>query len=846
MSALQLTEFVKRPGVGKKGRAIAVKANFFEVKKLPDTVVFHYDVTVTPDVPPPVNRKIYEQFIATYGNKELGGGRPVYDGRKSLFSPRDLKFDSKTFDITLATDVQPNSTRPAPVFKMKIKKVATVNLEELHRFLQGKSALSNNVLTGIQTLDVLIRHKPALLYSTIGRSFFTPDGKQPLAGCLDVWRGFYQSARPTAGKMMINVDISATAFFQSGSLLEMIIKILKLRGPDDLARAPKTVWPKVEKVIKGLRITVKHRERSKRSYKIFKLTPKSAKETKFKVETTKPDGKTTSVETSIEAYMKQTYDIRLQYPNLPCVSIGKTAILPLELCSVVEGQRYQKKLDEFQTADMIKFTCQPPHIRANIIKDGLRILNYDNNEFLKDFGMKISNEMATVKGRVLDAPTIHYHPSSKDANFVPRDGAWNLMGKKVAQGTTLNSWGVIVFSNENAVPMAQVKGFVRELVNTCTDTGMNIPNKTPQILYANPHGDIERSLNQLFQRVGSTVSVRPQLLVCILPNTGVPLYAEIKRVTDTVIGVSSQCIQMKHTREPKKQYCANVCLKMNVKLGGMNSHLSPTAIPFLSQKPTILLGADVSHPGPGDQVRPSIASLVGSMDAKASRYAAAIRIQEARMESIAELADMTVQLLKIFYQTCGRKPERILFYRDGVSEGQFKEVLDNEVAALKKACTQLEANYKPLITFVVVQKRHHARFFPMNRNDGDRGGNCKPGLVVDTDIVHPFEFDFYLQSHAGLLGTSRPAHYCVLYDDNKFQSDELQSMTYNLCHLYARCTRTVSMVPPAYYAHIVAARARFHAKGEQFSDTASSESGVGAAGSFSDVKTELSKVMWFM
>ncbi|KAJ2011169.1 argonaute 1, partial [Coemansia sp. S610] len=35
-------------------------------------------------------------------------------------------------------------------------------------------------------------------------------------------------------------------------------------------------------------------------------------------------------------------------------------------------------------------------------------------------------------------------------------------------------------------------------------------------------------------------------------------------------------------------------------------------------------------------------------------------------------------------------------------------------------------------------------------------------------------------------------------------------LTYNLCYTYAICTRSVSIVPPVYYAHRVAARARCH------------------------------------
>lgn len=61
-----------------------------------------------------------------------------------------------------------------------------------------------------------------------------------------------------------------------------------------------------------------------------------------------------------------------------------------------------------------------------------------------------------------------------------------------------------------------------------------------------------------------------------------------------------------------------------------------------------------------------------------------------------------------------------------------------------------------------------------------------------------------------LQGTSRPSHYHVLWDDNHFTSDELQVLTYQLCHTYVRCTRSVSIPAPAYYAHLVAFRARYH------------------------------------
>ena len=69
---------------------------------------------------------------------------------------------------------------------------------------------------------------------------------------------------------------------------------------------------------------------------------------------------------------------------------------------------------------------------------------------------------------------------------------------------------------------------------------------------------------------------------------------------------------------------------------------------------------------------------------------------------------------------------------------------------------------------------------------------------------------FNLHVYVTLQGTSRPSHYHVLWDDNHFNADELQMLTYQLCHTYVRCTRSVSIPAPAYYAHLVAFRARYH------------------------------------
>ncbi|KAI8848546.1 Piwi domain-containing protein, partial [Chytridium lagenaria] len=76
--------------------------------------------------------------------------------------------------------------------------------------------------------------------------------------------------------------------------------------------------------------------------------------------------------------------------------------------------------------------------------------------------------------------------------------------------------------------------------------------------------------------------------------------------------------------------------------------------------------------------------------------------------------------------------------------------------------------------------------FVKRSEDGDRKGNLKAGTVVDTGIVHPFEYDFFLNSHQGLQGTSRSSHYHVIYDENKMSPDDLQQFTNEMCYVFAR------------------------------------------------------------
>lgn len=154
------------------------------------------------------------------------------------------------------------------------------------------------------------------------------------------------------------------------------------------------------------------------------------------------------------------------------------------------------------------------------------------------------------------------------------------------------------------------------------------------------------------------------------------------------------------------------------------------------------------------------------------RYACRVLQQAHRQEIITGLKDATrALLLNFFWKTHGKKPTAIVYYRDGVDQGQFSAVLQDEYAAIRAACAELEATYAPRITFVVVQKRHATRLFPTDRAGEDRSGNTLPGTVLDTTVCSPAGYDFFLNSHAGLQGHNKASHYQVLVDENGFTAD---------------------------------------------------------------------------
>ena len=159
--------------------------------------------------------------------------------------------------------------------------------------------------------------------------------------------------------------------------------------------------------------------------------------------------------------------------------------------------------------------------------------------------------------------------------------------------------------------------------------------------------------------------------MAILPKRDKQIYPEIKRVRDNVIGIPTQCVQSNHVHRTNPQVCANIALKINSKLGGINHVIDPGKKSPVFREPVFIFGTDLTHPSLNENGIPSIAAVAASMDANATKYCARVRAQNHRngkgaQEIINDLAEIVKELLIEFYRarssSTGTESARVSLY----------------------------------------------------------------------------------------------------------------------------------------------------------------------------------------
>ena len=166
----------KRPNKGTEGRPLALRANHFQIT-MPRGLLYHYDITISPDkCPRKINREIIDIMVQVYS--KLFPKRPVFDGRKNMYTKEELPIGRDRIDLEVTLPGEGKDRN----FRIAIKYIGQVNLDLLDNALEGESRTIP--IDAIQALDVIMRHLPSMTYTPVGRSFFsTPDGYcHPLGG----------------------------------------------------------------------------------------------------------------------------------------------------------------------------------------------------------------------------------------------------------------------------------------------------------------------------------------------------------------------------------------------------------------------------------------------------------------------------------------------------------------------------------------------------------------------------------------------------------------------------------------------------------------------------------------
>lgn len=351
------------------------------------------------------------------------------------------------------------------------------------------------------------------------------------------------------------------------------------------------------------------------------------------------------------------------------------------------------------------------------------------------------------------------------------------------------------------------------------------------------------------------------LLFIVISDPQLNAYGFIKQHCDVSLGVASQYIRVQTAKraldeladgKPSKKIFYNIALKINGKLGGVNQELdfsvnaemSPEEKEQRKSKPlTMYVGIDVTHPTNGSGIDYSIAAIVASINPGGTKYRNMIVTQEEcrpgerpvahGRERTDILEGKFVKLLRLFAENNNdRIPGHIIVYRDGVSDSEMLRVSHDELRSLKREVEQFlaercKSETVPKYTFIVIQKRHKTRLFRKidqerpkdkeeakqwdeDKKESDNTGFVNPssGTTVDKVIVSKYKFDFFLASHHGALGTSRPGYYTVMYDDTNLTKDEAYKMTYELAFLSARCRKPISLPAPVHYAHLSCEKAK--------------------------------------
>ncbi|VDM25941.1 unnamed protein product [Toxocara canis] len=440
----------------------------------------------------------------------------------------------------------------------------------------------------------------------------------------------------------------------------------------------------------------------------------------------------------------------------------------------------------------------------------------ENNRWLREYGVAITRNLSLI-GRVLPPPQIEY--ARKALTPVNRERtSWVANRNQYLYPARCEKWSVValVSGSERFFSGDKLHAYVRAFLGQCRQRGMQMADPVAVEYVRNAREQDVDVHVQKAKQMGAT-------FVHFITSDMLKFHGHMKLVEAHQQIVTQDLTTRTADQAPKKwQTLDNIVNKTNLKLGGINFGLrleSEAAQKWVMNPGRLVLGIDVAHPpvaavrGVDKATVPSVVGYSSNCKKFPLEFIGGYRYARAEVEELTDdsIQDLMVESMKKFQANRGKLPDHLFILRDGVSEGQYKYIVANEVEQVKKACGVVGGNgYRPNITCIVATKMHNMRIFKKNISQQGKAAeqNIKPGTIVDKHIVNPALNEFYLNSHSAFQGTAKTPRYTTLFDTARMPSDEIQAIVYALAYNHQIVNAAVSLPSPLIIAARMASRGR--------------------------------------
>jgi aubergine-like protein len=733
---------------GTQGTPLNIVSNFFKVIRLPKFEgLFQYSVRFEPDLQ---SDKLKAALLHEFD--DMIGLKRVFDGM-TMWLPLRLKDASVSKNVTTR---QGNDVTVTISFTNIIPENSPNLVHLMNRVFRSQ-------------LKALNMH-------LIGRNYYNPEQKIDIpAHKLQVWPGLSTSILQYERDVMLCADVNHKILRQE-SVLDFLYALYTKAGD--------RFYDQASKELVGEIIITRY---NNKTYRIDDIEWNTHPTDTFEVKGEK---------VTFKDYFKNNYGLDVKDLKQPLLvskprdkdkrrgMSGNILLLP-EFCSIT-GLSEQIRANFTVMKDLGQHTRVGPADRVRSLEDFMKNLNANPTaaKELAEWNMAFEKSLLRMKGRVLPAETMFQGPEK--FNYKPADADWSResRGKKLISCANMTNWLLVHTQRDSSV----ANDFKQTLQRVCGPMGMNV-GEPQQVLLT------DDSARSYVAKLKEMVVPATQMVVCIVPNNRKDRYDAIKKLCCVNKPVPSQVVVSRTLS--KKQMLMSVCTKIGIQLNcKMGGEVWAVEIPL---KSLMVVGFDVYHDSMS-RTR-SMGGFVASTNQSLTKYYSRVTVQNSHEEISSFLKGCMIAALKQYHKVNNAYPQTIIVYRDGVGDGQLRHVEDHELAQLKSAFPEINPQYQPGFSMIIVKKRISTRLFAQQ---GNSYSNPPPGTVVDSVITRPEFYDFFLVSQSVRQGTVSPCHYNVISNSTKLKADHFQRLTYKLCHLYYNWPGTIRVPAPCQYAHKLA------------------------------------------